>query len=1669
MQKKDLLEDIQKKIDICNQYISENLYPPAQKRVGYVLNNKCKARDILFYLNAIYNEEQQRLNTSIDARKELEKEIKKDFTLAEVKPVDITIKLLDTITNQRQKFVQTEQKREVKTGQKNFWGKEKTETKTKKSSSWVDMVNDQNERFNSTYAEQTNSKQFTTVTEAVEYYKTLKDKIGTKQTITEEPNTVPNMKIRVVSTHKFSVVAQFNFKNYIDQIVEKTRIQNQGVKDTEGQPLLNWEYSRYIFTRGNGRPFTRFVPNQEIVDITKDIDQLTRKKVDTYVNNTSLNKIERKLSDINHYLDHYQEQYYEKYLRQFNLYKGQWGSSKKTSAKRKQAFKKVKREVEDLFEPIFEYEDRITVSALQNYIDKYNRLEQIQDDWDAGAPEMAKTVKKMEDLENTSSYKNLMNRQAEFQKVLNTGNQNLIAQYKSDIDQYSKETEQYKKKLQQNKKDLQQYEKDMKKWEKDMEQYQKTYANLLEATLVDFTGIVSAFRSQLLIFQKEEQEKYDIELAKYNAAKEEKLKQYEASQEYFQASQIKYNLSIYFMPDGIPFTVQNETLASGYIYEDLQNKIKEIIKEENDKKQKEVYLNTTGYEQYQNNLEQLRNIQEQKTNLNQQLQQLQSMRSTLPENDGRIESEIIFVQNQINELEAEEIAIGQQCYNYETVANTPQVMETATKLGAVYDKKNELQMSLDVLNIESQQREVVQKNQTILNQSILTTNQNYIKTRSDCAVYYDYLNDIQILRKQGGSEEQIRDLEYVARDWYDHNKHKLIQLEQYEADLEKQKQDYLDNNNFLKATHDSTNRKKDIEKQLAEINQKIEQLESPDVQQRLGVTDQGITYEHGYNFSSTGLYKNLYIDVQKDNEWLILRKRLEELYIYYNNFLEDGQIEEPKTEQEEKQQNNFPILKEDGSIGIFEDKNEDCKCNWFIPMDYEIFGAGLSFLSLKTTVYKTDINGQKIPVYNKEGQFDGFQTQRRQMAVQNGYGYIFTGQYITLNYTGIPGPEPISVMIPGVGLEYGTLLAGGYVALTPYNIYLMKKYPYQNTDPNGQFYWLQTGVLKDAYQTLMGKVPIEVTFKVYKKFPLDCGFPKKCGQMTNEEYMIRGKCGLRQFFEDTHDISTDFDEKSFNIGEFMKQIENTVIETVEGGLSNLTPVVEKATSNLLSNISDLTRFADDKFEKVYNLYEKNGGNVGKRAAQFMETKRNIAEWGNSSYSLACNTWNVADAMGDMNMTRQNAEQKATAIIDKMKGDLFDLIPPECQDTICQTIRETKQDSIKDLGMSVNQNTNTSIETLGNFLQKSWDKSIDALEDKASKIVDGITNTGSAIGNAVINLFDTSKFDFFSLTQYCPRRLADVTKDINPLKKEPQQLPDGTWDVPDSPNVFSQIGGLIGQELIGSVMGALNNCVTRSITNNNINYSSLFPEETRKYLEATNSVGDIANMAKGMGGYKMSLENLFHEANRSSILSNFANVDTNDINLGYLTDFLNERGFSDVIDTDKLLNQTETIDTIKNTLGKAFAGNLQKIQKLKNGQVLSMNDQYKDIVNNNLMQKTQQWADRWSAKTNAVTSIGQNAKSLLDTDFSKAWKNPNQVLGKLQNISNTMNNMLIRERAKQKKQQDELNQAFSASDEIKETKSYILQRWDYLQRLTKPKYEEQIEKQIEKVKNLSINI
>lgn len=1667
MQKKDLLDDIQKKIDICNEHLSQNPYPPAQKRVKYVLNNKCRARDIPFYLNAVYNEQQLKIKTDVEQRKKYLYSVEETFPLSQVDIRDIILKITDITTTYKQRLVE-----ETKSS---YLGLKK-ETKR----DWVDVIsgvasvsNDDGEVIyekDLLWKEETKNNieiHCSSLQEAQREYNSKVTKTAINNRITYEPI---DERYRKKVFHKYEIGGEADIKEFVNAKIDKIisqELKKAEISRQEGQ-LYNWEFFSWEFYF-DGKlyqmqsidpdeqvestwtsPLTNFeyknskAPyGREIYVPIKDIiSKLNQTKSDT----SGLNKIFNQNDKIHKLIDDFDKLYFDPYYEAYSEYRKKYGASKQTTDKRTKAFKEVKKLLDRMFKVILEYDNQISLnSSLADYIVRYNNFNKIYNQ-NQNRPTIIAS-------KDTQSGKKLTALMKERQQILNSGNAKLKEYYDKQEAQYQDDIANHILQMQ-----------------KDMEQINKKeaqFTSILDSQNLRYNGLQTAFKDQLRFILEQNQKQAALLAAQYQ-------------QNLFQQSDIQLKVVVKFVPDGVPFRFYFQTLDKNFIYEELENEIKEIVNGQNEKKQKEAYLNTTGKEEYDANLIKLKNLEQQKveaetyvnqlksTKVYQDLQQLRNYRDNYPDrytkeqyarlNNGIYEfeehlqpllAEINDAENKLNQINQEYWSVSQKCYYYESQM-TPQIQASSKKYD-VYTQREDLRQQLELITSQMQQIEAIRKNQSILNQNIMITNQNYIAKRSECATYIEYVNHLQTLRRQGGSIEQIEQYQTLVRDWYDHNNYKLVQLDQYQRDLQKQQEDYLNNNNFLKSTKDFKTRQQDLIKEIQELDKQIDLLESPQVGQRIGVTDQGIAYEQGYDFSPNGLYKNLYIDIQQNNEWLDIRKQLEDLYTYYNTYLPSGQIKEPKTTAEQRE---VPLIDDNGNVTFFEDNKEDCKCNWFLPMDYEIFGPGTELkIKLTTKVWKRDIKGQKIPVLDDNGQATGeFETERRQMAVQNGNGYIFTGQRITLMYTGLPGPESISVFISGVGLEYGALLAGGYVAITPYNIYLLKKYPYQNTDPNGQFFWLQTGALKDGYEALKGKVPIEVTFKIYKKFPLNCGYPKKCGHLTNEQFAVNGMCGLKDFFEKTYDITTDFDQDSFDITKYIQQVESNVIQATEGKVA---PVVRKATSNLLHNISDKTRFVDTVVDKAYKVYRKNTGQVGERAAKFMQTKRNIAEWGNSSYSLACNTWNVADAMSDIKATKKDAEQKTQQIIDKMKGELIDLIPPECQDSICETLREVKQDSIKDLGMSVNQNTNTSVETLGNFIQKSWDKTIDSLADSTSKVADGVSNLAQTLTGGVKNFF--TQFDFFSLTQYCPRRLSDVTKDINPLKQQPTQLPDGTWDVPESPDVFRQMGIIMGQEIIGNVMEALNNCATRSITNHNINYSNFFPEGTRKYLEAANEIGDIANMAKGMGGYNISLENLFHEANRSSILANFANVDVDDISLGYLYDFLDERAISEVVDTDDWLNSTQTISNLQNTLGKAFAGNLQKIQKLKNGQILSMNDQYKDIVNDNLMQKTQQWADRWSDKVNVVTTVGQNTKGLLDTDFSKAWKNPNQVMNKLNNIASTMNNMFLKAQLEQKKKQNEMNQAFSQSEELKDMKAFIVQRYEYLEKLTKQNYQDQKEK------------
>ena len=1691
IEKKDLLDDIQKRIDTCDEKISQNPYQPAQRRVQYILNNSCRTLDIPFYLIAIYREQQRRLNTDLEQRRKMLYKVTKEFSLANIQNMSIDVELMETIVTQRQKFVAAHKETRTKyqelgeTRHGRYRFKEKKYTYTVPDQ-WVDVVNNEKERFNSTYAEQVKNKHFNSLGEAVQFYKTIKKQIGKEEKIENDaPNKEGLVQFRTISTYTFKAHAYFNFDEYINKLIEDTRKEEQGTKGTEGQELLNWKYYDYIFKKKDSNKEIKSVSDEDRkVQITEDLQKLIKKKVNTNVYDPILEKLQKEYNQLANLCDSdFQKDYFQPYENVFDNYKALYAKTKdKTSGRLKIDYRRVISKLDNCFDIITERENQITLPALQDLIKRYKTLEDLNDIYEDERPVLKKEVKKLADLEETDSYKMLLSRQKEMQQVLNTGNAKLREYYQSQINKYTQQTEQYKKKLEQNKKDIEDYKKYLKEYEKDMQAWQNSHTYLYNPDNVDFPNLLGVFRTQLKTWMDELQKKLDTQTAIYNAEVAKKLQEYEESTDYFQASEIKFELIISFMPDGIPYYCTYETLASSFVKEDLDKQLKKIIEEQNNQKRKELSKIKSG-DTYQKSVQELAEVEEeindQKLYLSQlstefdkcqqylvQLYKQQEVLlyypdagsytqsvdfnnqvNALKERISSLTTEINGTKQYIEYLNSEYATVGYRVAQLEGYIQQPSVQQVSPKY-QVYEDKKEIENQLKILNGQLIQIDNIKKNQIALNQAIIATNQDYVLTRNKCLVYYDYLDHIQELRRQGGKEEEIEQYQTMARDWWDHNHQRLDQLEQYSQDLQQQKEDYLNNSNFLASTQDFNTRKNALEQQLADIDAKISALESPSIVTNIAVNEDGVAYETGYDFSGNNLYKNIYIDVQEKNEWLDLKKEIEALRNNYDFYL-PSQIEQPKKEIKKV----LPKVSVDDVVQLFNDDNSEGKCSWFIPMDYEIFDipipSWMPFIPLTVKVQKRDKHGQRIPLKDKEGEIipGKWETEDREMAVQNGYGFIYTGQKITLSYTGIPcSPPEVSVFISGVGLDYGTLLAGNYVATTPLNIYLLKKFPYQNPETSGIFFWMQTGAVGDIAQTVVGKYPIEVTFKIYKKFPLVCGFPKKCGLMSNEEFEIRGRCGLRQFFDNTHDISTDFKEDSFDPTKFFSMIEfdEDALSKENSIKKTLGPIVQKTTGNMLNDLSNTIKSVDSVAQKAYDVYRRNFGEVGDRAAKFMQNKRKIAEWGNASYTIATNTWNIGDAMSNINITQNSAKKLSQSIIDRMKGQLLDLIPPECQDTICNTWREAKQDSIKELGGTVNESTNTSLETLNNFVNKSVSDTCEALADKATKIAAGVWAPIKLAGQSIGNFFN--QFEFRSLTQYCPRRLSDVTKDINPLKGQPKQLPDGTWEIPDSPDIFTQLSLTISQQMIGSVMEALNNCVTRSVTNHNINYSNLFPDGTRKYLEAANSVGDIANMAKEINGSKMTLDNLFHEGNRSSILSNFMDIDTGNISLGYLTDELYERGIDNFIDIDATLNKDQVISSLKNTISKAVSNNNDIMDKLDKGEILSMNDQFKQLADKNRAKKTEQWAKNISDKVNTTTTIGQKAKSIVNTDLSQVWQDPFKTVNKLQSITKTMSDVLMKEALKRKHQQEELDAAYSTSQQFKEVKTYGLNRYKYLEEL-----------------------
>lgn len=199
-------------------------------------------------------------------------------------------------------------------------------------------------------------------------------------------------------------------------------------------------------------------------------------------------------------------------------------------------------------------------------------------------------------------------------------------------------------------------------------------------------------------------------------------------------------------------------------------------------------------------------------------------------------------------------------------------------------------------------------------------------------------------------------------------------------------------------------------------------------------------------------------------------------------------------------------------------------CSWFKPLNYfEIFNidnplSWFNELLPPVSGYQLDQDGNRmISGFTSDG-YPKYSILFKQPALQNGYMYVPMGVTIQTQYTGVP-VTPDSILIPGVGMQYGSLLGGFVKPRTKKDMQNSLLYPYQNNIPSGQYFWLQNKALtKKDYQSLKNMFsgnskPIWINYDVYLRKQIVCGYPKvDPNECSTEQSTINGRCGLKQFF-----------------------------------------------------------------------------------------------------------------------------------------------------------------------------------------------------------------------------------------------------------------------------------------------------------------------------------------------------------------------------------------------------------------------------------------------------------------------------------------------------------------------------------------------------------------------------
>lgn len=522
---------------------------------------------------------------------------------------------------------------------------------------------------------------------------------------------------------------------------------------------------------------------------------------------------------------------------------------------------------------------------------------------------------------------------------------------------------------------------------------------------------------------------------------------------------------------------------------------------------------------------------------------------------------------------------------------------------------------------------------------------------------------------------------------------------------------------------------------------------------------------------------------------------------------------------------------------------------------------------------------------------------------------------------------------------------------------IVQTYPYQNDDPDGKVWWMMNDSASVIMQAIMGKPPIIIKFKIYIKYNIPCGYPKKCGKLSPEDMKINGRCGLQQFLSKPLIIDKE------GLGDPIPR----------NGISEKTALATKA----IETVESLTAGVSQVKDVVTSTVAKNVDIANARIQQgFQQVNNEIDIWKNSTSDLISNSWNISKVLMVNDFNMDTILKFLNQTLQEILPSLLDFIPTDCRKIICEAQREAKKDNcIQGFSSSMKNNINA-VGLLANNM-------MDSMKKQMGTVIDGMGNFASTAAQGAKNLWNT-----FNLYQLCARRFSDYLMDANPLADaSPIPLLNmNGFKIPIPIPLFAQLQTILAKQVIGNFIGMLDNCITKNVTKLQIQNSPLLPKGVKGMLKAANEAGDLLDMNNILKQNGTSLNELIKKMNTKlqNPLSNLANT-----NIGSLADIsISQKAAG--IDIDQL--ESLSNNTIVNMNGiKTAVGSLNQ-SLLKENIIQNLNKTGDGALVAEVIEKNKETLKQEGIE-NGITDLELAAKQTVDlSNFSEAKKQIYDAIG-----------------------------------------------------------------------------